>query len=48
MTDIPASWGLPNTNHAATEIDKARYEVKSSLGLQVNNSNKMFMLSCVL
>ena len=48
MTDIPAAWGLPNTNHAATDIDNARYEVKSSLGLQVNNSNKMFMLKCVL
>lgn len=48
MTDIPACWGLPNTNHAANEIDSARYEVKSSLGLQVNNSNKMFMLKCVL
>jgi hypothetical protein len=48
MTDIPACWGLPNTNHAATEVDMARYEVKSSLGLQVNNSNKMFLLKCVL
>lgn len=48
MTDIPAAWGLPNTNHAATDIDNARYEVKSSLGLQVNNSNKMFLLKCVL
>ena len=48
MTDIPACWGLPNTNHAATEIDLARYEVKSSIGLQVNNSTKMFLLSCVL
>lgn len=48
MTDIPACWGLPNTNHAATEIDMARYEVKSSLGLQVDNSNKMFLLKCVL
>lgn len=48
MTDIPAYWGLPNTNHAATEIDLARYEVKSSIGLQVNNSTKMFLLSCVL
>ena len=38
----------PNTNHAATEIDMARYEIKSSLGLQVNNSNKMFLLKCVL
>lgn len=48
MTDIPACWGLPNTNHAATDIDKANYEVKSSLGLQVDNSTKMFMLKCVL
>lgn len=48
MTDIPACWGLPNTNHAANEIDSARYEVKSSLGLQVDNSNKMFLLKCVL
>ena len=48
MTDIPACWGLPNTNHAATEIDLARYEVKSSIGLQVNNSTKMFLLSCAL
>lgn len=48
MTDIPACWGLPNTNHAATEIDVARFEVKSSIGLQVNNSTKMFLLSCVL
>ena len=48
MTDIPACWGLPNTNHAATEIDLARYEVKSSLGLQVDNSTKMFLIKCVL
>ena len=48
MTDIPPCWGLPNTNHAATDVDNARYEVKSSLGLQVNNSNKMFLLTCVL
>lgn len=48
MTDIPACWGLPNTNHAATDIDKANYEVKSSLGLQVDNSTKMFLIKCVL
>lgn len=48
MTDIPACWGLPNTNHAATDIDKANYEVKSSIGLQVDNSNKMFLLQCSL
>lgn len=48
MTDIPACWGLPNTNHASTEIDVARYEVKGSRGLQVDNSTKMFFLECVL
>lgn len=48
MTDIPACWGLPNTNHAATNIDVASYEIKSSLGLQVDNSTKMFLLKCVL
>lgn len=48
MTDIPPCWGLPSTNHAATDIDNARYEVKSTLGLQVNNSTKMFLLTCVL
>lgn len=48
MTDIPACWGLPNTNHAATDIDVARYEVKSSIGLQVDNSDKMFWIKCEL
>jgi hypothetical protein len=48
MTDIPACWGLPNTNHAATEVDMARYEVKTSLGLQVDNTSKMFLLKCSL
>ena len=48
MTDIPACWGLPNTNHASTEIDMARYEVKSSLGLQVDNATKMFLMECAL
>ena len=48
MTDIPACWGLPNTNHAATQVDMARYEVKSSLGLQIDNSNKMFLIKCVM
>lgn len=48
MTDIPPCWGLPNTNHAATPIDMARYEIKSSMGLQVDNSSKMFLLRCVL
>lgn len=48
MTDIPASWGVPDSNYIATDIDKSSYEIKSSLGLQVNNSNKMFLLKCVL
>ena len=33
MTDIPACWGLPNTNHAATVGDLARYVVLSSSSL---------------
>lgn len=48
MTDVPASWGVPDSNYIATEIDMSRYEIKNSLGLQVDNSNKMFLLSCVL
>lgn len=48
MTDVPASWGVPDSNFIATEIDMSRYEIKSSLGLQVDNANKMFMLKCVL
>lgn len=48
MSDIPASWGVPDSNYVATDIDKSSYEIKSSLGLQVNNSNKMFLLKCVL
>ena len=48
MTDIPACWGLPNTNHASTEVDMARYDVKSSLGLQVDNATKMFLMECAL
>lgn len=48
MTDIPSCWGLPNTNHASSEIDYARYEVKSTFGLQINNSTKMFLLKCIL
>lgn len=48
LTDIPACWGFGNTNHMGTQVDMARYEVKTSLGLQVDNSNKMFLLKCVL
>lgn len=48
MTDVPASWGVSDNNFIATEIDMSRYEIKNSLGLQVDNSDKMFLLSCKL
>ena len=48
MTDVPASWGVPDTNFIATDVDMSRYEIKSSIGLQVNNSTKMFLIKCVL
>lgn len=48
MTDIPACWGVGDTNFISTDVDMARYEIKSSLGLQVNNSTKMFLLKCSL
>ena len=48
LTDVPASWGVPDSNYIATEIDMSRFEVKTSFGLQVNNSNRMFMLECTL
>ena len=48
LTDVPASWGVPESNFISTEIDMSRYEVKTSIGLQVNNATKMFMLSCEL
>lgn len=48
MTDIPASWGVPDSNYIATDIDMSRYEIKTSMGLQVNNATKMFLLQCVL
>lgn len=48
LTDVPASWGVPDTNFIATEIDMSRYEVKTSIGLQVNNADKMFLMECKL
>lgn len=48
MTDVPASWGVGDTNFIATDVDMSRYEIKTSLGLQVNNSSKMFLLKCVM
>ena len=48
LTDVPASWGVPDSNYIATEIDMSRFEIKTSFGLQVNNSNRMFMLECAL
>ena len=48
LTDVPASWGVPESNFIATEIDKSEFHIKSTLGLQVDNSTKMFLLKCVL
>lgn len=48
MSDIPASWGVPDSNYVATDIDMSRYEIKGSRGLQVDNATRMFMLECVL
>lgn len=48
LTDVPASWGVPETNFISTEIDMSRFEVKDSLGLQVDIATKMFLLQCKL
>lgn len=48
LTDVPASWGVPETYFISTEIDMSRFEVKDSLGLQVDNATKMFLLQCKL
>ena len=48
LTDVPASWGVPETNFISTEIDMSRFEVKDSLGLQVDTATKMFLLQCKL
>lgn len=48
LTPVPASWGVPDSNFISTEIDMSRYEIKSSIGLQVDNSTKMFLLQCKL
>lgn len=48
LTDVPASWGVPETNFISTEIDMSRFEVKDSLGLQVDKATKMFLLQCKL
>lgn len=48
MSDVPASWGVSDSNFIATEIDMSRYEVMNSLGLQVDNADKMFLLQCKL
>ena len=48
MSDVPASWGVPESNYISTDVDMSSYEIKSTLGLQVNRSNKMFLLKCVL
>ena len=48
LTPIPASWGGVPQNSLGTEIDMARYEIKNTYGLQVNNATKMMQLKCVL
>lgn len=48
LTDVPASWGVADSNFISTEVDMSRFEIKSSIGLQVNNANKMFLMQCVL
>ena len=48
LTDVPASWGVPDSNYISTEIDMSRFEIKTSFGLQVNNATRMFMLECAL
>ena len=48
MTPIPASWGVATSNRAVTEIDMSSYQIKGTMGLQVNNTTKMFMLQCKL
>ena len=48
MADIPACWGIPTIQHAATSVDMSTYEVMGTIGLQVNNSRKMLLLECKL
>lgn len=48
MTPIPASWGVATSNRAVTEIDMSSYQIKGTMGLQVNNTTKMFLLQCKL
>lgn len=48
MAEIPAFWGVPDSNYISTDVDKSSYEIKTSLGLQVNNASKMMLIKCVL
>ena len=48
MADIPASWGVGDTNYISTDVDMSRYEIMGSIGLQVDNSTKMFLMQCKL
>lgn len=50
LTPIPESWGtVPmNEQRIATEIDKSEYHVKSSMGLHVTRTDKMFALESVI
>ena len=48
LTPIPASWGAVPQNSLGTEIDMARYEIKNTYGLQVNNASKMMQIKCIV
>lgn len=48
LTPIPESWGAVPQNSLADNIDRSCYEVKMSKGLQVDRSEKMFVLRCSL
>lgn len=48
LTPIPPQWGAVPQNSIASDIDASSYEVKMSKGLQVNKTNKMFLLECKL
>lgn len=48
MSDVPPEWGVPDSNFISTDIDMSRFEVKGSIGLQVDNTDKMLLLQCKL
>lgn len=48
MSDVPPSWGVPDSNYVATDIDMSSYQIKNSFGLQVDDSTRMMLLTCKL